>query len=209
MYDSLSKPWQVCAALAWEAYCAGSLAIAAVVADEHGEIVATGRNRIADTKQSYPRVSNHALAHAELNALLTLDETKINPRRCTLYTTTEPCPLCMGAIRMMGIPQAYFAARDPWAGCSIMTESVPYIKAKKMQVHYEGDAKLETLLAALLLESIGEVSFAGAFSDAWVKTLPDAVRIAQKLFQNKTLRTLKEQKASVNEMFGSIEKRFH
>jgi hypothetical protein len=115
----------------------------------------------------------------------------------------------MGAIRMMGLPKAYFAARDPWAGCSIMTESVPYIKAKKMQVHHLGDVKLETLLAALLLECEGERNFSGAFSDAWVKTLPDAVRIAQKLFQNKTLRTLKEQKASVNEMFGSIEKMLH
>jgi tRNA(adenine34) deaminase len=41
MYDSLSTPWQVCVDLAWEAYCAGSLPIAAVIVDEVGNIVAT------------------------------------------------------------------------------------------------------------------------------------------------------------------------
>ena len=107
MWDSLSKEWQTCVRLAWEAYCAGSLPIAAVVTDESGAIVATGRNRIGDAEQAYPRISNHPLAHAEMNALLTLDTHRVNPHTCTLYTTTEPCPLCMGAIsygERQGIP---------------------------------------------------------------------------------------------------------
>lgn len=58
MYTSLAKPWQVCVDLAWEAYCAGSVPIAAVITNEYGEIVATGRNRLFETEQTAPYLSN-------------------------------------------------------------------------------------------------------------------------------------------------------
>ena len=35
---------------------------------------------------------------------------------CIVYTTTEPCPLCMGALYMSGVRGLRFTSRDPWAG---------------------------------------------------------------------------------------------
>jgi tRNA(adenine34) deaminase len=205
MYASLTQPWQVCFDLAWEACKAGSLPIGAVITDSNGKIVATGRNRIAEPEKSYPSISGHALAHAEVNAMLNLDETQVNPRTCTLYTTTEPCPFCMGAIRMTGIPKAYFACRDPWAGCSLMTEVVPYIKAKNMQVAFLGHQTLETVLAAMLLESDSHRSMSGAFFEAWLKLLPKATTLAQYLVITQTLRDLKTQQASPHEVLETLE----
>ena len=153
LWEELSQPWQTCVRLAWEAYCAGSLPIAAAITDENGAIVATGRNRIGDTEQAYPRISDHPLAHAEMNALLTLDTHRINSHTCTLYTTTEPCPLCMGAIRMAGLRRFHYACREPWTGSSLMTESVPCIKRKNVTATPPQSAALENVLAALLIDA--------------------------------------------------------
>lgn len=34
-----------------------------------------------------------------------------------LYVTLEPCPMCAGAIIMARVPEVYFGAWDPKAGC--------------------------------------------------------------------------------------------
>lgn len=35
----------------------------------------------------------------------------------TMYVTLEPCPMCAGAILLARIPEVYFGATDPKAGC--------------------------------------------------------------------------------------------
>lgn len=203
-YDALSEPWQHCVDLAWEAYCAGSLPIAAVVIDETGAIVATGRNRIGDKETAHPYISNHALAHAELNALLVLDESKVNPRACTLYTTTEPCPLCMGAIRMAGVRKFHYACRDPWAGCAAMTETVPYVGAKVRGIPPQSDV-LEACLAALIVEDYLHARLENpAFFDAWKVALPVGFEVGSRLAETGELRTLAKNKAEACEMFGVV-----
>jgi tRNA(adenine34) deaminase len=37
--------------------------------------------------------------------------------RTRLYVTLEPCPMCAGAIILARIPEVYFGAMDPKAGC--------------------------------------------------------------------------------------------
>ena len=169
----MTTPWRLCVDLAWEAYVAGSLPIAAVITDADGEVVATGRNRIHDETAPHPQVCNSSLAHAELNAMLSLDETNVNPCTCTLYTTTEPCPLCMGGVRMMSIKRFHYACRDPWAGCSAMTETVPYIEQKNIVVTPPHSPELENCLAALLLECFLSQGLQPThpFFEAWARVL--------------------------------------
>ena len=132
-FETLSKPWQTCLALAWEAHRAGSLPIAAVITDTHGEILARGRNRLDEPHKHSPHLpgtpylTGSPLAHAEVNALLEFGNRPagLRPR---LLCTTEPCLLCMGAARMSGVGQVIYASRDPWAGSANMAESVPYLK---------------------------------------------------------------------------------
>jgi tRNA(adenine34) deaminase len=199
MYDSLSKPWQVCVDLAWEAYCAGSLPIAAVIVDESENIVATGRNRLFETEKVEPYLSNNSLAHAEVNAILALGKT-IKPSSCTLYTTTEPCPLCMGALRMAGFVKAVYACRDPWAGSSSMTESVPYLKDKNMRVEYLGNEDFENVLAALLLETDHIQGLEGEFFESWFAVMPNAVETARALSASQRLKKLRQENVMAKEM---------
>jgi tRNA(adenine34) deaminase len=199
MYDSLSKPWQVCVDLAWEAYCAGSLPIAAVIVDESENIVATGRNCLFETEKVEPYLSNNSLAHAEVNAILALDKT-IKPSSCTLYTTTEPCPLCMGALRMAGFVKAVYACRDPWAGCSGMVESVPYLKDKKMRVDYLGNEAFENVLAALLLEPHHTRNIRDEFFEGWSKVIPVGSKAGRYLLESQRLQRLRQENVTAREM---------
>src|SRR5213592_3905917 len=104
--DQLAMPWRVCLEEAWVAYRAGSLPIGAAVVGPGGGIVGRGRNRIFETdaeEVQAPCLAGHRLAHAEINALVSVDHAALSIRECVLYTTLEPCALCVGAIRMLGI----------------------------------------------------------------------------------------------------------
>src|SRR3712207_6636407 len=103
MWEALSEPWRASIDQAWESYCAGSLPIGAVVTDAQGRILATGRSRREEDSGPPGAIFGHKLAHAEINALLALDLGRYDPRMCVLYTTTEPCPLCAGALRMSNV----------------------------------------------------------------------------------------------------------
>ena len=89
MWESLSS--------AWQAYCAGTVPIGAVVTDASGQILSRGRNRIFEMQGEDSYLYGQTLAHAEINALITLDVGRAERHGCILYTTVEPCPLCMGA----------------------------------------------------------------------------------------------------------------
>ncbi len=149
LWETLSRPWQMCLELAWESYCQGLLPIAAVIVDEEGTIVARGRNRLRDDGGKANTLHHHPLAHAEVNALLAFPFDKLSPSRCTLLTTTEPCPLCLGAVRMSIIGGLTYASRDAWAGCSHMFETVPYIHRKGVRVASLAGSALETTLITL------------------------------------------------------------
>ncbi|GGE28588.1 hypothetical protein GCM10010832_06560 [Psychroflexus planctonicus] len=54
---------------------------------------------------------NGPTAHAELNAILKLKTLNFDePKSLILYTTVEPCPMCMSAIVWTGIGQVVYGA---------------------------------------------------------------------------------------------------
>jgi tRNA(Arg) A34 adenosine deaminase TadA len=88
-------------------------------------------------------LAGHRLAHAEINALLSVDHAAINLRECVLYTTLEPCALCVGAIRMLHISQVRYAARDPVAGGLRLLEATPFMRQGLVEAKTPGLAELE------------------------------------------------------------------
>ena len=75
------------------------------------------------------------LAHAEINAIVQLKRKEHpNIRAYTLYTTTEPCILCFGAIVMGNVRHCKYAARDRYAGAARYTEHSDYVKSKNIQI---------------------------------------------------------------------------
>lgn len=95
--------------LARHAYDDGEVPVGAVVVDETGAIIGTGRNRVES--------SADVTAHAEMEALRGsgfCDATNRGWRRggCTLYTTLEPCAMCCAAASLARIKRIVYAAPD-------------------------------------------------------------------------------------------------
>lgn len=197
LWCSLSAAWRGCVEEAWDAYRAGSLPIGAVVADASGEIVSCGRNRIHESSGDAGILFGHKLSHAEMNALVTLDYSRNDASELTLYTTTEPCPLCVGAIRMSGIKGVSYAARDPWAGSAATFETVPYLKRGSVEVSGPPDELLEDALVAVQIEHFlhAKPAIVDRFVTAYEETLPRATRAGRRLHRSKTLRKLAERNA--------------
>lgn len=121
MPAALESPWRECFELAWEAFRAGTIPVGAVVVDGSGEIVTQGRNRIFEDSAPPGQLAGSYLAHAELNALTGLPLLAVRDGRGpfenhTLYTTLEPCALCVGAALMMMVGEVRFASADHYGG---------------------------------------------------------------------------------------------
>jgi guanine deaminase len=67
-----------------------------------GEIVARGHNRVTST--------NDPTAHAEITAIREACRTlgTFSLEDCELYTSCEPCPMCLAAVYWARIPQLYY-----------------------------------------------------------------------------------------------------
>ena len=201
VWETLSEPWRACVELAWEAYRAGSLPIGAVVADAEGRILSTGRNRIYEISGPPGAVFGRKLAHAELNALLSLEGEK-DPRACVLYTTTEPCPLCVGAARMADVGGLRYASREPWAGSAAMFETVPYLRRANLGLVGPEDQRLEAVLVALLVERYLslEPKVLPSFVKLYEETMPQSTRAARNVHGSAFLRTMAADGAPAREL---------
>ncbi len=132
---SISPIWYACLEEAWAGYCAGSQAIGAVWVDSTGAIRYRGRGRIGEPQASAPFLAGTRLAHAEVNVLAQIPAAEFEQMAAgRLYTTLEPCPLCVGAITMSGVRQVTFAAYDHWAGATAWLQQFPYMAQKQIEV---------------------------------------------------------------------------
>jgi tRNA(Arg) A34 adenosine deaminase TadA len=96
-----------CFALASEARAAGQHPFGSLVADESGQILAEGQN------EARPPLGNPT-RHAELNAV-SRAASGISPERlakATLYTSTEPCCMCAGAVYWAGIGRVVYGLSE-------------------------------------------------------------------------------------------------
>jgi len=94
-----------------KAYNEGTYPIGAIIVDEEGMIVSTGRNRVFSECD--------CTAHAEVDAirnagpkLLDIANKRFVKNDYTIYTTCEPCPMCTCTILMSGIKKIVWAADD-------------------------------------------------------------------------------------------------
>src|ERR1700726_4092234 len=83
-------------------YCTGGVFGAVIVKD--GKIVSEGMNRVV--------ASHDPTWHAEMEAIrsasITLQSFKLTG--CILYTSAEPCPMCLAASYWAGIEKVFYAA---------------------------------------------------------------------------------------------------
>jgi tRNA(adenine34) deaminase len=99
---------------------AGELPIGAVLVLD-GEVIARGRARHNESRSQ--------LRHAELNTLLDGGEKLWTGfRRAVLFTTVEPCPMCLGAVVMADVPHIIYALHDENVRSKLTVEANPYVR---------------------------------------------------------------------------------
>lgn len=82
----------------------------AVIIDKDGNIIAKGNNKVI--------VSHDPTAHAEIVAIREASK-KLNTHDlsdCILYTSCEPCPMCLSAIIWSNIKEVYYGCTKEDAG---------------------------------------------------------------------------------------------
>jgi tRNA(adenine34) deaminase len=136
--------------LAQEAQRAGNLPVGAVISLD-GAIVAEGMSSIWAPKLRPGR-------HAEIEALEAVPhQLWTRAREMTLYTTLEPCLMCMGAIFVHRVGRVVFGSWDSRGGASHVFGHLPPVFAERLQamewigpaLPAECDELFETVLALL------------------------------------------------------------
>ena len=95
----------------------GNHPFGALLADENGRILLTAENTV--------NTANDATGHAETN-LVRMGSKQFSMEvlaKSTLYTSTEPCPMCSGAIFWTGIGRVVYALSED--GLYAMTGASP------------------------------------------------------------------------------------
>jgi tRNA(adenine34) deaminase len=115
---------------------AGELPIGAVLVLD-GEIIARGRARHHEYKSQ--------ISHAELNALLAGgDKLWTDFRRAVLFTSVEPCPMCLGAVVMADVPHVVYALPDENVRSRVTIEANPYVR-RHIKSYFGGVLEAESI----------------------------------------------------------------
>ncbi|MCL2415622.1 MAG: nucleoside deaminase [Defluviitaleaceae bacterium] len=202
-WNNIEKPWQIALELAWESFKCGSIPIAAVITDISGNIISTGRNKIFENDQNSAK--NRKMRHAEMNSLYILDYDK-HPdiRKYIMYTTIEPCPMCMGSIVMSDIRNVKIGAADPWAGAAEICK-LPYIADKNMNISFAGGIVENMALILLLYHEANPSNYRKNFVfEAFGKRYPKQAALAEKLSAQNALGDFAENNTDFRQVFDYI-----
>jgi tRNA(adenine34) deaminase len=123
--------------LALEAEKENNLPIGAVISLD-GRIIAEGKNAIWFPEFNPDR-------HAEVEALRSVpQELWKHARDMTLYTTLEPCLMCMGAILLHRIGRVMYGSGDHYGGASLVIGHMPpYFEEEISRTEWIGPAYTE------------------------------------------------------------------
>lgn len=198
--------WRACVEEAWTAFCEGSRPIGAIIADPDGIVVARGRNTTWRNGPDGQR-DTRRLEHAELLALMSLDYASVNPALLALYTTTEPCPMCVGALRISGVRELRYARAEPWSGAVPLLEASDYMRRAAIRVVRPESPALERLLIAMHVAFSIEVQPARARDvlESWKRADPGAVSAGERLAHGGVLVELRRRASSTEEAISAME----
>ncbi len=111
-----------------------------------GAILVDGNGRVILEAENTVLTGQDCTGHAETNlvrrACAAFPAETL--RQCTLYTSTEPCAMCSGAIFWSGIPRVVFALSEQ--GVNEFVEGVPgaeYFKLPSREVFARGNRVVE------------------------------------------------------------------
>jgi tRNA(Arg) A34 adenosine deaminase TadA len=113
-WNQLALGARIAFAQQWLGLATGGLPCGSSILDDHGQVVALGRNHVYDLPEqtSHSPLQYTRVAHAEINALAAVPYNQ-EPAYLTLWTTQHPCIMCTAALRFIGIGKVCYIADDP------------------------------------------------------------------------------------------------
>ena len=103
---------------------------------KNGKVVGSGHNRVLK--------NNDATCHGEMEAIRDASKNlgTFNLEDCELYTTGEPCPMCLSACLWENIKKVYY-------GCTILDNEKIGFRDKKFDTLMGGRKKLKDYLLCI------------------------------------------------------------
>ena len=205
MWESISIPWQLCLEQTWQAYCADTIPVGAVIVDSDSNVVAIGRNHVYEQGASDP-LAGSVIAHAEIDALQQLRSADANRTSYYLYSSVEPCPLCCGAIYQSGLKGLYFAAPDSYAGNTNVFGKTPALSRRNVEVYGPYPSIGAVVLTMSIDRCLGlslKVPLDWRMS-YWLNDSPQAVALAQLTHKSGILKTAVREKWPTSEVINYL-----
>jgi tRNA(Arg) A34 adenosine deaminase TadA len=202
-WEQLDAPWRHAFQLAWEAYRTGTVPIGAVVIGGDGKVLGRDRDHVYDTTPHAAPIQGNRLAHAELNALTKLDAYE-RYEDAVLYTTVEPCALCVGAAITTTVGTIRYASLDPYGGAA---GQVPVNEqTDRLPMRFEGPLPgVPGLLGAVLrLELYLRTNPDAHLVQSHRRRFPEALAIAEDLRAIDVLAELSRAGASFNDVLPHL-----
>ncbi|XP_025405950.1 tRNA-specific adenosine deaminase 2 [Sipha flava] len=125
--------------LAKEALKAGEVPVGCIFVDNDGNILASGRNTVNETK--------NATRHAEINCIDIIIEDGLLEKLSTItvVVTVEPCIMCAAMLTNIGCTKIiYGCANDRFGGCGTVL-MVPGLEKLKVQGDFYGNQSMDLL----------------------------------------------------------------
>ena len=203
MWDGLAVGWQSAFGEAWSAYKRGANPIGCSIVNDEGQVIACGQNRTRDDHAPENQICANNLAHAEINAMLQINNKEHeNIQSYTLYTTLEPCIQCFGAFYLSGIRNLSFAAREPSGGSTNVVGKTEYLSKKEISIN----GPLSTLEAVQIV-----LRYDWAFENDIRSVIekerqlnPIASEVGGKLLAEKTIKRMKDQNGDIRTVIRTI-----
>lgn len=107
----------------------GSSPFGSIIVNANGEIVGKGHNRVV--------LDNDPTAHGEVMAIRNACQNlkTFDLSGCTLYTSCEPCPMCLNACKWANINDVYYAA-DRYDAESIGFRDRVFYEEDVLELHH-------------------------------------------------------------------------
>lgn len=173
--SEIPAPWLIALDLAWAAMVSGTTPVGAVVVDDKGMVVTSGRGRRYVQESASRQLSFSHLAHAELNALAQLDPNRRYADH-TVLTTLEPCLLCVGAAVMATVGRVEYAGADPYGGAAHLEFKNPHTLRLMPAILGPADGMLGAVGALLHYAFYRERDASGAVVIAYKEQMSEFIR---------------------------------
>lgn len=202
MWNDIPKQWQAVFEEAWLAFTQGNVPCGSVICDSKGNILVRDHNRFGDRAISNPNIS-----HSDANALTALDlRSGVSPDKLTLFTSLEPCHMCMGMIALTGIKNVRCASSDLYMGTAHYLTDDPYYRSLAISCRTEsGDIEIFqlVLISCFMIKQLSN-RFDSSALNCYRRTNEIAVDIAEKLCMRRVLDRMVIEKKTAEEVFNTV-----